>query len=244
VNAINDRGLWSGTPDQLELVAQMGSAAPGVAGDVKLGSFRSVVINDVGQTAFVASMAGTGIDPTNSMGVWVGEPGDLRLVVRSGDQVPGTPTGAAIESFNSPVLNANGQLAFIGNLFIRRQFGRNGPFYGDPNSGVTSSNDTALWATTVNGHLRLIAREGDLFEVGPNDHRVITGLSFAEGTGNGDGLRSGFNDLGQIAFKLLFADGTGGIFVSDSVIISEPASMGLLCLALIIVGSYRRPRQW
>jgi hypothetical protein len=65
--------------------------------------------------------------------------------------------------------------------------------------------------------LQLNIREGELFEVAPGDFRVVSGLSFAFGTGNSDGRPSGFNNVGQLAFWASFTDGSQGVLVSDAV---------------------------
>ena len=92
------------------------------------------------------------------------------------------------------------------------------------------------------GNLRLIVRQGDTIDVddGPGiDLRTIRYLSvFSSNTGNDDGRGSGFNDLGQLAFKATFTDGATGIFVSDRVaVIPEPSSLllaGLVGVAFIL----------
>ncbi len=89
----------------------------------------------------------------------------------------------------------------------------------------------------------LVAREGDLLDIddGPStDFRTIDFLDFFADTGNGDGRRSGFNDLGQLAFLASFTDGTSGIFVSDLVAIPEPTSLVLSALGLFGLHATRR----
>ncbi len=67
-------------------VAMEGDQAPGFPGGAcftraggKQPAFRSVRVNSSGQVAFFASIPGHG------SGIWTGRPGDLKLVVRSGD---------------------------------------------------------------------------------------------------------------------------------------------------------------
>jgi hypothetical protein len=106
---------------------------------------------------------------------------------------------------------------------------------------VAGVNEFVIWATDLNGQLRLIVRTGDLFDVNDDplvsDLRTISFLTFQEWSGNEDGRRSAFNDLGQLAFHASFTDGTSGIFVSNLVaVVPEPRTLvvsvatGLLAL--------------
>ena len=217
VDANNERSIWSESNGVFELLAQAGSPAPEVSDNVNFLSFGAPEINDAGQVAFEARLTGSDVNVLNEESIWLKTVGVPELVIRGGGQAPGTPAGAEFGSFGPLVLNSRGQLAFTANLFIPRQLGRDGPFVGNPEGGVNSSNNSGLWATDLSGALRLIAREGDVLQIGPNDFRTVASLGFTGSTGNGDGLASGFNDRGEIAFAASFSDGSSGIFVSDSV---------------------------
>lgn len=240
VNASNERGIWSEGSGSLQLVARSGAAAPGTESGVLFTSFGDPVLNDDGHTAFDGSLTGSGVDVTNSRGVWAGADNELSLVIRSGSQAPGTPAGAAFETFATPALNANGQVAFTAGLFIPRQIVRNGPIVGNPAGGVNSLNNSGLWATDMHGTLHLIAREGDLLEVAPNEFKTINSIFFEGNTGNGDGRPSGFNDLGQIAFAASFREGGSGVFVSSVVAVPEPTSLLAAGMALFVMASCTR----
>ena len=60
--------------------------------------------------------------------------------------------GRNFGSFTTPAMNAEGQIAFLANLFVPR-VGRDGVIIGGPGGGVTASNDFGLWATDRNGTL-------------------------------------------------------------------------------------------
>jgi hypothetical protein len=113
---------------------------------------------------------------------------------------------------SSPALNGRGQVAFIAQL--------SGP-------GITNANDFGLWAQDIHGQLHLIVREGNMLDVSDDplnpELRTVIGFSFENRSGNEDGVRSGFNEFGQIAFLASFANGTQGLFVSDLVAVPEPA---------------------
>jgi len=152
----------------------------------------------------------------------------LALVAREGNQAPGTPEGVFFRSLSTPALNNAGQTAFSGFL---------------AGTGVDGSNDRGIWAEDLQGVLTLIARTGDLLDVDDGlgtDFRTIRFLSFAGGTGNGDGRNRGFNDLGQFAFSATFTDGTSGVFVSNLVAVPEPTAWVLAVAGLLGLGVLRR----
>src|SRR5262249_4981375 len=113
----------------LRTVALTGQPAPGTTAGINYESFGSLlhpqfnygygvaVLNDAGQVAFRANLAGNSIDSTNSQGVWSEGSGSLSLVARTGSQAPGAPAGVnfstdpALELFY-PVFNDAGQTAF------------------------------------------------------------------------------------------------------------------------------------
>jgi hypothetical protein len=177
------------------------------------------VLNDAGRIAFRGQLIGNGVTDQSDSGIWADSAGSIQLVAREGDQPPGVSGNAAFAEFdrNSHVLNALGQIAFLGGLV------------GD---GITAANDVGIWATAQNGALSLIAREGDELEVRPNEFRTISELRFLGGSGNGDSRPNGFNNVGQVAFYAQFSDGSSGVFVSDRVAIPEPTSLWLLAIAV------------
>jgi hypothetical protein len=213
-----DDGIWSEGSGNLALVARRGSHAPGTAAGVifsteHVTTFYEPVLNDAGQTAFRAFLSGSGVDSTNNEGIWLNGADGLALVARSGDHAPGTPGGVEFGGFHSVLqLNATGQVAFM--------------------AGVNDGKG-GIWATDRNGHVRLIARIGDVLEVAPGDFRTISEVSFFHmGTGNSDGRPSGFNNLGQLAFWARFEGGSQGLFVSNRVAVPEPMNLVVLTICV------------
>jgi hypothetical protein len=225
VNASNNAGVWSGDPGALKLIARKGNQAPGTPTGVNFDRLLAPVLNNAGQTAFVAFLTGDGVDSTNNRGIWSERAGALQMLVRTGTQAPGTPAGVRFNTFGPPSLNAAGQVMFAARLV---------------GSGVNADNDLGIWATDADGSLTLIVRTGELLEVAPTDFRTIRSLVLAEGSGNGDGRPSGFNDLGQIVFIATFTDSTGGVLVSNVAAIPEPAALTLVGIALSGVTVARR----
>jgi hypothetical protein len=117
----------------LRTVAISGQPAPGTPNGMAYNSFgsdydsllgvffRGPVLNDAGQTAFRADIAGSGVDSANNRGVWSEGSGSLALVARTGSQAPGVSNGLNFRTdptlnLFSPVLNRAGQTAFYGGL--------------------------------------------------------------------------------------------------------------------------------
>ncbi|QEG36264.1 DUF7453 family protein [Bythopirellula goksoeyrii] len=217
VDSNNDSGVWSGGSGSIILIAREGSVAPGVDGN--FASFSDPVMNGAGQVLFRATLEGEQVSASNNHGIWSEGNGSLALLARSGH--PASGTSATFSSFEDPIINAMGQAAFLGYL---------------TGLGVGSNNNSGIWAQNSSGVLTLIVREGDLLDIDNGlgtDFRQISELGFVGGSGNEDGRASGFNDLGQVAFRARFTDGSSGIFVSDLVAIPEPSSSLLLCIAVV-----------
>ena len=159
IDSTNNGSIWlEVSGGGLELVAREGDSAPGTGSGVVFGddffdSFSRVLLNDLGQTAFEATLTGTGVTRTNHVGIWSeGGGGGLELVARAGDPAPGAGPGVNFGNtpgfspfFGSLRLNGLGQTAFNSRLV---------------GIGVDSTNDYGIWAEGDNG-LTLVAREGD-----------------------------------------------------------------------------------
>ncbi len=233
VNSSNNVARWSNAAGHgLELLVREGDHAPGTASDVLFDFINSAAdFNNAGQYAFAASLRGISVDNGHRSGIWSQGGGNaLELVIREGDPAPGTAAGVVFDDSLSPdfpelpnitfnmSLNDSGQLAFDGYL--------RGP-------GITSANNSGIWAQDREGNLQLIVRTGDLLDVddGPNvDWRTIQFLELGQ-----DFL----NDRGQIAFRATFTDGSHGIFISNLVAVPEPSSIGLAVVCMFIMW---RPR--
>ena len=207
----NRDGIYSNGSGTLEEVARTGDRVPGESDDVNFGGFLGdPVLNASGQIALNGFLVGDDVDSSSREGMYLTDlNGQLTEVVRAGSPAPTVASGITINSFNSIVLNAAGQLAFVSNL--------EGPNVDEE----YFDNDTGIYATNQNGELIQIAREGNFFDVNNDplveDLRQITVVTFIGNTGNVDGRGSGFNDFGQIVFGLNFTDGTSGVFVSNLV---------------------------
>ncbi|HWL94449.1 MAG TPA: thrombospondin type 3 repeat-containing protein [Phycisphaerae bacterium] len=205
-------GIWSGAPGALSLVALEGAAAPGTDNGVNFGSFEDALplINAAGRTAFIGTLAGTGVGAGNNIGIWSEGQGDLALVARTGSAAPGTGEGVTFADLGVAVsapglislnMNAEGQIAFTALL---------------TGEGVNDTNNQGLWLSDADGELHLILRTGDTVEVSDGDSRTIEAVILPIGSNGGeDGTSTALNDAGQVTFHLGFTDGTTGAFVAE-----------------------------
>jgi len=108
------RSILSDRSGSLALVMRAGSQALGLPSGVNFtGVLTSYpVLNNAGQVAFGGSLVGSGVDSTNSRGIWSEGSGTLAMVARAGDHAPGAPDGVNFRSFYTFVLNDAGQTAF------------------------------------------------------------------------------------------------------------------------------------
>jgi hypothetical protein len=210
VTQANRGAVWTGDADGVRLVARQGDAAPG-AGTV-FENMSDPLINSAGDVLFWGQAEG-------ATGVWRDAGGVLGLVALSGQAAPELPAGCVFESFYDLMINGQGQVALLAKLM-------------EGEGGVTDANDLGIWAQTTAGAWRLVAREGEAYDVDPGpgvDMRTFETLAIQRnilfaggGSGNEDGRPSYFNDRGQIGFWAGFADGGSGVFVSDLAAVPEP----------------------
>lgn len=146
----NNRGVWSGQANALNLLARSGDATPGAAG-TEIGSPLDISLNDAGQSTMAMRLRDTSGNffdlATNGGGLWSNAPGGLSLVARNGDASPlgGTYSGVLSDNntFSDEPLNISdkGMTAFSANL----------------TPGIT---DNAIFFGTQEGALTLVRRTG------------------------------------------------------------------------------------
>ncbi len=132
------------------LVARAGQSAEGTPAGVVFQEPFDPLIDDLGGTAFVSTLAGTGIVTENDHGIWLHKAASsLRLVTREGDHAPGFAPAVSFGEISptSLRLNGNGQLAFVASL-----------------TGFTAPDPLtrqSLWTGTYEEQVRFVAGEGD-----------------------------------------------------------------------------------
>jgi hypothetical protein len=210
VTSQNDAGLWAargGNP--MLLFVREADHAPGTNAADGFSTFSSLRLNEQGRIAFQGTVAvipgqtDPGLTTLNDGGIWSEGAAGLELIARENDPAPGVPAGVLFDFFSAPAMNATGRLAFLADL---------------RGAGVTTANNTGLWAQDDNGALTLLLREGDSFDVddGPGtDMRTVSQIGFwSDGAGE-DGARTGLNEVGQLVFSAAFTDSSTGVIVVD-----------------------------
>jgi hypothetical protein len=142
VNSGNDEGIWFGGADGIQRVARIGDPAVGTNdGSVYL-SFERGAANARGEYAFHTLLTGANL----SSGIWGGQNGTFRKIVRSGEAIEGAAAGEALSQIGSdgPRLNDRGGIAFSG-------------LFQGPN--VNINNIGGIWAGDFTT-LSLVARDG------------------------------------------------------------------------------------
>jgi hypothetical protein len=87
VDSSNNLGVWVGLPDSLRLAARTGDPVSGIPASV-LTNLEQLQVNSFGQACFFGTLAGPGIDESNSTGIWATDPaGHLVCLLRSGQQI-------------------------------------------------------------------------------------------------------------------------------------------------------------
>ena len=195
-----DEGIFCGL--QVRTVAATGGVAPGTSNDARFVSFSNPALDTAGNTSFVAVLSFGG--DIVKQGIYIesfntNPQSRLRLALLSGTAVPGLDATIREVSGTSLARNTRGQVAFTGVL------------EGD---SVTSENDHALFATNRRGEPRIIAREGEPFDVDSRpetqDLRIVRNINFF-----GDfPLQLNFGET--LTFELTFDDGASGIFQAET----------------------------
>lgn len=233
VNQTNNSALLFENHGVTSLLARKGDLAPGTSSGTTFAGFASLIdLNDSGQIAFQAALAGASVTSQTSEGLWAGSPDNLQLIARLGDAAPGLDSGVTFSSFAPDsggtrkffTFNSLGQIAFQARV--------TGP-------GISNDNDVGIWATGLDGTLRLIARGGDSIEVAPGDFRNIAALPARSHGPAGFSPSFSLNNRGQIAFQANFRTGRG-IFISNAVAVPEPLAASLMATALAATFYARR----
>jgi hypothetical protein len=122
VNASNQHGLWTRGSGATTQAFRTGMQAPGLPAGVTInrvagGLSAAPTINDSGDFAFLATLAGPGVSAENEQSLWSSRGGTLHLVARAGEPAPGFLDGSTFETFdrvNPIALNNKGEAVFRG----------------------------------------------------------------------------------------------------------------------------------
>lgn len=190
-SGVNDTVLHYGGLSGLVVVYQRGDLCPGLAGGEMFGvtGGSSLTCNDLGQVAFINTMTGPSVTSSNDSSIWLGSAGNLTMLAREGDPVPGFAgyTFAAINTgSNNPLLNGRGDVLFQASI----------------TDGVNFR--TILFGHTPQHGLRAMLLDTDTFTTSQGTG-AWTGLSSTAGFNSGDGGQSMFNNQGDFVYRPSFA---------------------------------------
>jgi hypothetical protein len=198
VTASDQTGIWADdNTNARQLIARTGDIAPGTSATFL--TLNDPIYNDNEAVAFRGTLkiaAGQATSSTD-MGVWSNNGGSLALVAQKGSQAPGCPTGATFSAFTSLALPNQGGVILLAALNSNRA------------AGVTSANNTGIWAVDTSGVLHLIVRKGDVVS-----GKSIAGLSFLPILSYVGGQSRNFTQgTGDLVYEATFSDKTTAIFV-------------------------------
>jgi hypothetical protein len=209
VTSATDRGIFVGTPGDLELVVREGDQAPGLSEGATFGvlPLTAPSVNSDGRIVIEATMTGTDVDSANNTGVWTDADGAMRLLAREGFSAPELAIGVIFtDNFSQLLINDVGQVAFVARV--------TGP-------GISSGSDDILWATDSLGSLVLVMQEGvTQIDVDPDpgvtDLRTVDAFGFLSEQG-----WNGFNDRGELGIDVTFTDGTDAVVIAAIPVITQ-----------------------
>lgn len=192
---------------------------PGLPADLFAWYPQSVQITDEGAVVSTLSLHATSRFDTVGQGIWIWPSGsEPQIVAYEGQTAPGL-TDATFDYVAEPAVSNSGQLFFAAIL---------------KGSNVTSQNNIGVWSAGVDRSPELLWRTGDLFEIEPGVLKTISAIGFYNVSS--EGMAKSVNDLGQLAVRLSFTDGTNAVVVTDADAVPEPSAIGLE-LALVFLGT-------
>jgi hypothetical protein len=174
---------------------------------------RNPLINANGVLALQIGLTGASVTSQNNLGLYVGAPGNLALVARTGDQAPGAPSGANFTSFNDVSLDSSGDAVVEAYM-------------------ASATNEGLYYFNHNTGGLVPMVLVGQTLTVGPGDVRTLSSIAPFGDSANQDSFPSRFNDSGQFLFEATFTDNSQGLFFA-TVPVPEPAGVGILGTAAL-----------
>ena len=224
--------LVAGPIDSPVVVARTGQPAPGVAEGTYAGlALGPPTLSAAGDVAYFARVRQGAAGPILGA-LYAGAPASPQLIALAGDFAPGTASDFYTGAFSAtPAMNSAGQVAYLAEL--------NADADSDPEAVGLFVFDPAIGVS-------LVARTGELFDVGGGDFRTITPSSrlFGDSIGfvdaRGDHVGSGLGEDGRLTFSLRFTDGSSGVFTAT---VPEPGIVGGMCAVLAaMIPRHRRNR--
>jgi len=114
VNFNNDNGIYREDSGNVTEIAREGVQVPGASnGLMFVFGFNPPVFNESGQVTFITSLTGSGVTTDNDTAIYRDNAsGTLSQVAREGGLPPNAGDDVVFTSFQTPMLNASGQITF------------------------------------------------------------------------------------------------------------------------------------
>ncbi len=201
VTTADDNAVFLAGLAGAQLVHREGTPAPGLPG-VQMGvALPTASCSDFegGSVAFFCTLAGAGVTTANDQSLWLGRPGQLRLLAREGDPAPGFAGApgvlAAVFGAIAPgsvLLDERGDVVCNGCAVLVTTA-----------TGVTTRACSYGWDPQHG--LRLLFAAGDAFPAaaGPTPASATAGVMFQ----SGDGCPVGMSSVGDVVQRVDFAVG-------------------------------------
>ena len=226
--------LWMGTAQSgLSAVLEEGLPVPGIQepGVTLGGDIVTPVLDD--SDRFAATVSLRGAPEGQNVALMLGEVDGLwRRVLTRGQAIPGSQE----EYFNPYSITSLAiSINRAGQMLITSPLSGGEHAFGD---------DVLVFYDPQTDSLTTLAKSGQAFELSPGDVRVIDDILISAGsTSTTLGQLGSLNNDGLFTCVLTFTDGTSGVFVGDSAVLPEPASLAMLTAGWVVVASSRR-RPW
>ncbi len=212
------RSLWRHTESSgLEMVMRQGDQPPGTPAGVGFFISSNGVLNNADNIAFSANLSGD-VTGSNNTGIWAGSPGDLRLIARAGDQMPGFSPGQTFDGL----------------------FGTN-VLFNDLDQVVFTSNQAVFASDPAFGLFKVLA-VGDTIEVAPGEFKTVMGSGVSVGQmggGPSDGRMISLNNSGEILIGVVFEDDSRALIKAQLV----PAPGTVLSVSALVAVPFLRRRR-
>jgi len=186
--------LWLSDANGLSLVAYEGGQAPGTPLGTQFDGSFAPLLNDTGQVGFNAILKrGTGdADLSNHRGVWVADANGAQLVIRTGGEVPDTPSSVFSGSQGERTFNDVGQIAIA--VDVENQAG--------------NLRQEGVWAGSAGSVVRVAFENEEAPGVAP-------GL-FGSPVRDFTFISPVINDSGQLAFKARLDETSAQVDISNN----------------------------
>lgn len=213
ITSTTNTGIWADNSAGTRLlIAQIGTpSAPSTAANFL--TFSNPVYNSNEAVAFRATLKGTGVSTSNSVGIWAtnGNATGLSLIAQQGvTPAPGCPAGATFATFTELALPDQGGATNKGGVIFLATLNTN------TLAAVTSSNNLGIWAIDNAGALQLVIRTGDTLNLNPSgvpNFKTITGLAFLPVATIINGQSRSFDQFnGDLVYVATFSDKSTAIF--------------------------------